>query len=359
MTKKLKVVISISAVMAIMCCVIAIICVMVTKPKATDLSIAVDEIIIQVDEVKPITYKCSDEEATVTFVIENEEIAILQDGYIYAKQVGTATLRATATRGEDRAITTTKISVLENPDGPITNLPNKITLYLLDKEIDKAREDGIDNQKSFQSYKDYSLTLEGSSVKVSKDIITASKIGTTIITFTSQTQKQTVEVEVLSVSPNIELPNEICLSQNQSFTIDKTITPIYYTGQAEIELKEEGNNLSINNLTITAKQSGTSRLLVYLNDVLIKKIEVIVDYKQEVNLFFNSNAELKDGTIYIKDDILMFETNVKNEEPKLFTSEGKIYKELTMIVLKDFTNATITIIYPNLNVYLSYSVVKV
>ena len=359
MTKKLKVVISISAVMAIMCCVIAIICVMVTKPKATDLSIAVDEISIQVDEVKPITYKCSDEEATVTFVIEDEDIAILQDGYIYAKQVGTATLRATATRGEDRAITTTKISVLENPDGPITDLPNKITLYLLDKEIDKAREDGIDNQKSFQSYKDYSLTLEGSSVKVSKNIVTASKIGTTIITFTSQTQKQTVEVEVLSVSPNIELPNEICLSQNQSFTIDKTITPIYYTGQAEIELKEEGNNLSINNLTITAKQSGTSKLLVYLNDVLIKKIEVIVDYKQEVNLSFNSNAELKDGTIYAKDDILMFETNVKNEEPLLSTSDGEIYKELTMIVLKDFTNATITIIYPNLNVYLSYSVVKV
>ena len=359
MTKKLKVVISISAVMAIMCCVIAIICVMVTKPKATDLSIAVDEISIQVDEVKPITYKCSDEEATVTFVIEDEDIAILQDGYIYAKQVGTATLRATATRGEDRAITTTKISVLENPDGPITDLPNKITLYLLDKEIDKAREDGIDNQKSFQSYKDYSLTLEGSSVKVSKNIVTASKIGTTIITFTSQTQKQTVEVEVLSVSPNIELPNEICLSRNQSFTIDKTITPIYYTGQAEIELKEEGNNLSINNLTITAKQSGTSKLLVYLNDVLIKKIEVIVDYKQEVNLSFNSNAELKDGTIYAKDDILMFETNVKNEEPLLSTSDGEIYKELTMIVLKDFTNATITIIYPNLNVYLSYSVVKV
>ena len=335
MTKKLKVVISISAVMAIMCCVIAIICVMVTKPKATDLSIAVDEISIQVDEVKPITYKCSDDDATVTFVIEGEDIAFLQDGYIHGKQVGTAMLRATATRGEDRAITTTKIRVLENPDGPITDLPSKITLYLLDKEIDKAREDGIDNQKSFQSYKDYSLTLEGSSVKVSKNIITASKIGTTIITFTSQTQKQTVEVEVLSVSPNIELPNEICLSQNQSFTIDKTITPIYYTGQAEIELKEEGNNLSINNLTITAKQSGTSK-----------------HYKHEVNLSFNSNAELKDGTIYVKDDILMFETNVKNEESKLFTSEGKIYKELTMIVLEGFTNATITIIYPNLNVYL-------
>ena len=359
MTKKLKVVISISAVMAIMCCVIAIICVMVTKPKATDLSIAVDEISIQVDEVKPITYKCSDEEATVTFVIENEDIAILQDGYIYAKQVGVATLRATATRGEDRAITTTKISVLENPDGPITDLPSKITLYLLDKEIDKAREDGIDNQKSFQSYKDYSLTLEGSSVKVSKNIIIASKIGTTIITFTSQTQKQTVEVDVLSILPSIKLPDKITLSKDETYEIKPKITPSYYTGQAEIELKEEGNNLSIDNLTITAKQSGTSKLLVYLNDVLVKKIEVIVDYKQEVNLSFNSNAELKDGTIYVKDDILMFETNVKNEEPKLFTSEGKIYKELTMIVLEDFTNATITIIYPNLNVYLSYSVVKV
>ena len=359
MTKKLKVVISISAVMAIMCCVIAIICVMVTKPKATDLSIAVDEISIQVDEVKPITYKCSDEEATVTFVIENEDIAILQDGYIYAKQVGTATLRATATRGEDRAVTTTKISVLENPDGPITDLPSKITLYLLDKEIDKAREDGIDNQKSFQSYKDYSLTLEGSSVKVSKNIITASKIGTTIITFTSQTQKQTVEVEVLSVSPNIELPNEICLSQNQSFTIDKTITPIYYTGQAEIELKEEGNNLSINNLTITAKQSGTSKLLVYLNDELIKEIEVEIEYEQEIKLIFNSNAELKNGTIYVKEDLLIFETNVKNEEPLLSTSDGEIYKELNMIVLKDFTNATIAIDYPNLNIHLTYAVVKV
>ena len=359
MTKKLKVVISISAIMAIMCCVIAIICVMVTKPKATDLSIAVDEISIQVDEVKPITYKCSDEEATVTFVIENEDIAILQDGYIYAKQVGTATLRATATRGEDRAITTTKISVLENPDGPITDLPSKITLYLLDKEIDKAREDGIDNQKSFQSYKDYSLTLEGSSVKVLKNIITASKIGTTIITFTSQTQKQTVEVEVLLVSPNIELPDKITLSKDETYEIKPKITPSYYTGQAQLTIEEEGNNLSIDNLTITAKQSGTSKLLVYLNDVLVKKIEVIVDYKQEVNLSFNSNAELKDGTIYVKDDILMFETNVKNEEPKLFASEGKIYKELTMIVLEDFTNATIIIIYPNLNVYLSYSVVKV
>ena len=353
MTKKLKVVISISAVMAIMCCVIAIICVMVTKPKATDLSIAVDEISIQVDEVKPITYKCSDEEATVTFVIENEDIAILQDGYIYAKQVGTATLRATATRGEDRAITTTKISVLENPDGPITDLPSKITLYLLDKEIDQAKKEGFDNQRSFQSYKDYSLTIEGNSVKVAKDTITANETGVTLITFTSQTQKQTVEVEVLSVSPNIELPNEICLSQNQSFT------PTYYTGQAEIELKEEGNNLSINNLTITGKQSGTSRLLVYLNDELIKEIEVEIEYEQEIKLIFNSNAELKNGTIYVKDELLIFETNVKNEEPLLSTSDGEIYKELNMIVLKDFTNTTIAIDYPNLNIHLTYAVVKV
>ena len=359
MTKKLKVVISISAIMAIMCCVIAIICVMLSKPKSTGLSIAVDEMSMQVDEVKPITYKCSDSEATITFVIEDEEIVTLQDGLIYAKQAGSTTLRATATKGNDRAVTTTKISVLENPNGPITDLPSKITLFLLDKEIDKAREDGYDNQKSFNSFKDYSLTLEGNSVKVSKNTITASKLGTTIITFSSQDQKQTVEVDVLSILPSIELPDKITLSKDETYEIKPKITPSYYTGQVQLTIEEEGNNLSIDNLTITAKQSGTSKLLVYLNDVLVKKIEVIVDYKQEVNLSFNSNAELKDGTIYVKDDILMFETNVKNEEPKLFTSEGKIYKELTMIVLENFTNATITIIYPNLNVYLSYSVVKV
>ena len=359
MTKKLKIVVTISAVMAILCCVIAIICVMLSKPKSTGLSIAVDEMSMQVDEVKPITYKCSDSEATITFVIEDEEIVTLQDGLIYAKQAGSTTLRATATKGNDRAVTTTKIRVLENPNGPITDLPSKITLFLLDKEIDKAREDGYDNQKSFNSFKDYSLTLEGNSVKVSKNTITASKLGTTIITFSSQDQKQTVEVKVLSILPSIELPDKITLSKDETYEIKPKITPSYYTGQAQLTIEEEGNNLSIDNLTITAKQSGTSKLLVYLNDVLVKKIEVIVDYKQEVNLSFNSNAELKDGTIYVKDDILMFETNVKNEEPKLFTSEGKIYKELTMIVLENFTNATITIIYPNLNVYLSYSVVKV
>ena len=359
MTKKLKIVVTISAVMAILCCVIAIICVILSKPKSTGLSIAVDEMSMQVDEVKPITYKCSDSEATITFVIEDEEIVTLQDGLIYAKQAGSTTLRATATKGNDRAVTTTKISVLENPNGPITDLPSKITLFLLDKEIDKAREDGYDNQKSFNSFKDYSLTLEGNSVKVSKNTITASKLGTTIITFSSQDQKQTVEVKVLSILPSIELPDKITLSKDETYEIKPKITPSYYTGQAQLTIEEEGNNLSIDNLTITAKQSGTSKLLVYLNDVLVKKIEVIVDYKQEVNLSFNSNAELKDGTIYVKDDILMFETNVKNEEPKLFTSEGKIYKELTMIVLENFTNATITIIYPNLNVYLSYSVVKV
>ena len=359
MTKKLKIVVTISAVMAILCCVIAIICVMLSKPKSTGLSIAVDEISMQVDEVKPITYKCSDSEATITFVIEDEEIVTLQDGLIYAKQAGSTTLRATATKGNDRAVTTTKIRVLENPNCPITDLPSEITLFLLDKEIDKAREDGYDNQKSFNSFKDYSLTLKGNSVKVSKNTITASKLGTTIITFSSQDQKQTVEVEVLSILPSIELPDKITLSKDETYEIKPKITPSYYTGQVQLTIEEEGNNLQIDGFKMTAKQSGRSEIKVYLNDSLIKTIETVVEHEEEITLKFVSNAKIEGNTIYVKDDILMFETNISNEEPKLYTTEGKIYKELTMIVLQDFINATISISYPNLNTFLSYNVIKI
>lgn len=332
---------------------------MVTKPTAKDLSIAVEEISIQAGEVKPLTYQCSDERATVTFVVEDENVVSVQDGYIYAKQIGATVLRATATRGEDRAVTTTKIHVVENENMPITNLPSKVDLYLLDKEIESARADGFDNQKEFDSYKDYSVTLEGNTVKVSNNTILANKLGTTLITFTSQNQKQTVEVNVLSISPTLKLPDEITLSKNETYEISPKISPIYYTGQAKVTLQEEGHILTITDLSIKAEQSGTSEIKVYLNETLIKTIKVTVEYEDEIVLTFSSNADMIGNTIYTKDDILMFKTNILNEEPKLYTTEGKISKELTTIILKDFTNATITITYPSLNLSVEFVVIKV
>ena len=56
---------------------------------------------------------------------------------------------------------------------PITNLPNKLTIYLLDKNISEARQAGFDNEYTFVSHKDYTLSSNGNSAKISKSTITA------------------------------------------------------------------------------------------------------------------------------------------------------------------------------------------
>ena len=109
--------------------------------------------------------------------------------------------------------------VAENPTGPITNLPNKLTIYLLDKNINEARQAGFDNEYTFVSHKDYTLSSNGNSAKISKSTITANKEGLTIFTFTNGDQKQTVEVEVLSIQATLTLPESISLSLNEEYDL--------------------------------------------------------------------------------------------------------------------------------------------
>ena len=358
MTKKLKVVLSISAGMAVLCCLIAILCVMLAQPAPVSLSVAIDEISLRVDDVVPLTYKCSDESAEVSFSVEDENIVKIEGENIRAKQVGSTTLRVTATRENDRAVATAKIYVTENPTGPITNLPNKLTIYLLDKNINEARQAGFDNEYTFVSHKDYTLSSNGNSAKITKNTITANKEGLTIFTFTNGDQKQTVEVEVLSIQPTLTLPESISLSLNEKYGLAYILTPSYYTGAVEITLKENGTNLTITDLSVTAKQPGTTTLFVYLNDTLQKEIPVSVAYDEEVKLILLSPAKVDGDTIYTSSDIFIFQTNIDSSEPIISATGGEVHKELDTIILTNFTSARVVISYPDLNKTLAFYVVR-
>ena len=360
MTKKLKTLIGISSVAGVLICLAAVLCAILIKPAPTQLTISVNEISLAVDDVKPIEYDISDETATVSFEIYDPNIVEIVDGNLIGKQVGSTAIRITATTDDERAIATTNIYVTENPDGPITDLPAEIKLYLLDKDIETALAEGYNYQHTFTSYKDYTVVSTGNSVKVSNNTISAHREGETILTFSSKNsnQTQTVTVWVESISPSIaNLPENLELNKDERFELSYLITPSYYTGEATVTFKTSSTCIEIEENTIIAKDFGTGEIEVYLNGERAGSIHVLVKSEEEIEIEKVIGGTFEGDTIYAEADVLRIRFS-KSGEMSVYCTSGNVSREMDYIVLSDFDDGIIYVSFPELGLEKSFNIVK-
>ena len=360
MTKKLKTLIGISSVAGVLICLAAVLCAILIKPAPAHLTISVNEISLAVDDVKPIEYDISDETATVSFEIYDSNIVEIVDGNLVGRQVGSTSIRITATRDDDRAIATTNIYVTENPDGPITDLPAEIKLYLLDKDIETALAEGYNYQHSFTSYKDYTVVSTGNSVKVSNNTISAQREGETILTFSSKNsnQTQTVTVWVESISPSIaNLPENLELNKDERFALSYLITPSYYTGEATVTFETSSTCIEIQENTIIAKDFGVGEVEVYLNGERAGTIHVLVKSEEEIEISSLSGGELIGNVIYAESETLRFKVS-PYAECEIKVSSGTVSREMDYIVITNFESGELSISIPDFGLSEIFQIIK-
>ena len=349
---------------AIVCCVVALVCYLFAKPIPSQLTLAVNEISILVDEKKKLEFECSDCEAEISIEVYDETIVEVDGNYLIGRKVGSTSIRITATINDERAIATTTVSVTENPSGAITNLPNEITLYLLDKEIDKANEDGYFNQLNFESFKEYDVSVSENIIKVSNNTIIAEKEGEAEITFSSKNFNQTerVKVFVKSVPPKLEVEyDEIELNLGEQVKIEYNISPIYFTGDAVVEL-DGSNKVTIENQTIKAEEVGITSIDIRLNGEIVKTITVKIFGDETFSISSLTGGYVENGKIFATEDVVRFKLISENGislKSEVTSSNGTIRKEIDYIILENFGNCTLTICFADLGKTISIDVVKV
>lgn len=286
---------------AIFLSALALVLCLVLIPKQPDsFSVAAEDVTMICGDVKEISYSCSIDDARVSFESYNSKIVEIDGNKMVAKKIGETTVRVKAQNNDAIVYSSFKVRVKENTSAPLTSLPNEITIYLIDKNIEEARADGFDNQYSYTRYREISGVDACKFVKVTSDKITASKQGSGEVVFHSASgHAQTVKVNVLAIEAELTgLPTTINMNPADNYRCNYTITPSYYTGNVYVEISTDSECLSVTGDTLFANTSGEATISVSVGDNTYT-VDVVVNSQIKYVLSANENCRIEGNTIYV------------------------------------------------------------
>lgn len=352
-------------VILVLICAVISLSVVFSRPEHSALSLSADSLTLPVSTSKNLEISCSLENAEYTYEVYDENIATIESGIVYAHSVGTTSVRITASANGERAVTSTMITVTENPNDPIVDLPSEVTLYLIDKNESEAEQNGLYNQISFFAYKSYQTSISENVVKVKNNVISAVKEGEAEITFSNSNDGsvQKVLVKVLSVPPEIiNLPDSLNLKLSQQVSVDFGLSPSYYTGEAKVTFVSNSEILAIENNKITASSTGNAVVEVLLNDSIVGEIKVLVETSLSCSLKAISDCEIGDNTILLKPNVQgCFTLQLKSENgdainfssAEIIADGVEIKRDMNYFHISSSSGGTITIYVPDLGAKLT------
>lgn len=309
----------------VLVCVFAAILCLVLIPKQPDsISLATEDVNMICGEVKDISYTCSDGNAEISFDSYNSKIVEIENDKIIAKKVGSTAIRVKAQSENVTAYSTFKVVVSENTSLELTTLPEEITLYLLDKNFEEARADGYDNQMLYVRLREIASVDSCKFVKVASSKITASKAGSGEIVFHGANgDKQTVKVNVLAIKPTIiNLPSKVEMNPRDSYEMNFTLAPSYYTGEASVKIASASDCLSVNGNIVSAMTSGEGEITVSVGDES-HTIAVAVASQIKYVLTAINNCRVEGDLIYVRsgeEARFMLELSTLSNEAVAFSS---------------------------------------
>lgn len=296
-------------VILVLICAVISLSVVFSRPEHSALSLSADSLTLPVSTSKSLEISCSLENADYTYEVYDENIATIESGIVYAHSVGNTSVRITASANGERAVTSTMITVTENPNDPIVDLPSEVTLYLIDKNESEAEQNGLYNQISFFAYKSYQTSISENVVKVKNNVISAVKEGEAEVTFVS----------------NSEI-------------------------------------LAIENNKITASSTGNAVVEVLLNDSIVGEIKVLVETSLSCSLKAISDCEIGDNTILLKPNVQgCFTLQLKSENgdainfssAEIIADGVEIKRDMNYFHISSSSGGTITIYVPDLGAKLT------
>ena len=342
MKKKFKLSLNLIISLVLVCASVITLCLILIPNNKNDLKLEVEDIVVTQGQSCEVKYTCN-KDADIKIEIFNQDIASLQDNIITGIRIGSTSIKITATYQDDKVTKSANVTVNEDYDGKITDLPAKITLYQLDKNIEIANLDGFYNEKAYEELRpcDYEISSdEANVVKIAKNVIKANKAGTAVITFKANNSvtTQTVEVEVKSIAPKLAIEQtNFNLIVNESAEIEYEITPIYYTGEAEISFDYNHDLMSVENGMLTALSSGSGKVDVYLNGEFVHTIAVNIYSNATLNIEQCHNCNFDSGVLKV----------LRGVEASFVVKMSAVANDLSFNILSGNENA----IRRDLNIY--------
>lgn len=363
---KIKSKIAIILPIVLVCVLAAILCLVIIPNQPDSISLAIDDVSMICGEVKDIEYSCSDENAEISFDSYNSKIVEVDGDKIIAKKVGSTAIRVKAQSENATAYSSFKVIVSEDTTMALTTLPEEITLYLLDKNFEQARADGYDNVMTYVRLREISSVDSCKFVKVTANKITASKAGSGEVVFHGTSgDKQTIKVNVLAIAPTIvNLPNQININPKDSYEINFTLAPSYYTGDASVEISSLSECLTVDGNIIAAKTSGEGKVTVSVGD---ENYTIAVSVASQIKYVLTAfeNCRVEGNRIYVhsgEEACFMLELSTLSNEPVAFSSVEfstngvEIKREVNNINFSSTSGGVITIYSSSLLSYAHFYV---
>lgn len=273
-------------------------CVLLVKPKDQPLAIDCNSsITLEAGKSYTLNISCSDPEATIEFKSSNTKIATVSaEGVVFGVKKGIAIIRVSASNEKSVASKNISVSVTDPetpalPEDPSTdttlnfevNLEENISLFLLDKELEKAYADNVFNYVDFSCETEYGYSIQDSKIiSFEDDRITALAEGSTTITFFPVADPSIVSshsITVNTVPPTLKLTSgeNLSIKQGNQSNVTYSIQPAYYTGSVKIDaVVSDSSIISYSDGNITALNAGSATLTLLLNNSPAKIISVTV-----------------------------------------------------------------------------------
>lgn len=340
-----------------------------------------DSLSLSVGDVHVLDLKCSDEDATFKFTTDENEVIKVEGKEITALSSGVAYVKIEASHNNVTGRKNVKVIVEgdDNDETPEVDLgvvlDKEVTLYLIDKMTNKASIDGFKDSVYYSTNEKVSLTTSNSTVvSISKAYKKISAIGEGSVTITFYSTldpsiKSVHTIRVLTIPPvfNLLTEEEITLDVGESANFNYDISPVYYTGKAEVTTSFSNENIvGLENGVITAINSGSIIMSVYLNNEKVKEINIVVNevyipsYSIKVEAF--KNCTLGGKTIYTNKDSFTLKISVVNDKDEVITTDISITGATYSIVLGKYffevsENVSITIESKEYDISETYNII--
>lgn len=359
-------------------CIACFCCIKFIKFETETLTInCKDAVILSIGESYPLDIECSMKNAEIRLTTDDRDIIEIDDKNITAISSGTAIVKVNA---ESEGVVGSKNIkvVVEKDDIDLgVTLSKETTLYVIDKMTTEAERNGMYNFVRFSTNTDVSYVLSNPNVisfSKSAGKITAVNEGRATITFFSTVNPaiksvHTIIVEKIKPIFSLTSQQEIVLDVDESSDFTYSISPVYYTGKAEVTAVVKDNEIAkIENNRITAFKAGETVVDVYLNGEHIEEIGIKVNepylpvYSFEISA--ESDCSISGNTIYVNGDSCLLNIKVVDErgiyynDPIITVEGAECVKVGSKILLREIESSNLLIKVENLGLTKIYVLSK-
>ena len=272
----------IASAIVVFCCTFFI-------PKQEPLSfVCEDRVEIQTEEEYSLNISCTLEDIEISLVSSNEDYVKIQNSKLLGVKEGSAIVKVSVKQNGNISSKNVVVVVKKKITSLDVTFSNPTALYLLDKNIKKANDDGYFSFTNYICDYDVETFLSNNNIlKIENKKITALSEGKVNLIFSLKENhdiSETYEIEVKKFSPSVVFEeSSVAIKKNESVSVNFSLSPSYYYGEANLSFQVKNDTVCeitktlSSSITIKGKNYGETDIDVYINSQYAGKINISVN----------------------------------------------------------------------------------